>query len=63
VPPIAGASGAGVVRPAYGYMSLPQSAPPHEEQRLRWAMLEYARLEGFALRRVFVDSRDDDDGA
>src|SRR3954452_14216636 len=46
-------------RIAYGYASLERGAPPREEQRLRWGLLEYARLEGLDLRRVFVDVRDE----
>src|SRR4051794_41476623 len=49
-----------MARIAYGYVSLPEQSPGHLEQRLRWALFEYARLEGLDLRRVFVDSRDDD---
>ena len=47
-------------RVAYGYLSLPRTPKGDAETRLRWSLLEYARLEGLDLRRVFVDSRDDD---
>src|SRR4051812_16712691 len=43
----------------YGYLSLAADARRGEEQRLRWGLLEYARLEGLDLRRVFVDVRDE----
>src|SRR5690242_8412811 len=49
-----------MARSAFGYVSLPQQAPAHTEQRLRWSLLEYARLESLDLRRVFVDSCDED---
>jgi hypothetical protein len=42
---------------AYGYLSLPQGAPPEVEPRLRRQLLEYARLEGLDLRQTFVDDR------
>src|SRR5215212_4424896 len=46
-------------RLTYAYLSLPPGARGYAEQRLRWALLEYARLEGLDLRRVFVAVRDE----
>jgi hypothetical protein len=46
-------------RPAYGYISLAQDDRPDAETRLRWSLVECARLEGLQLRSVFVDHPDD----
>ena len=45
---------------AYGYLSVPRATSVDDEQRVRWSILEYGRIEGLDLQHLFVDRREDD---
>jgi hypothetical protein len=45
---------------AYGYLSVRRTTSADDEQRVRWSILEYGRIEGLELQHLFVDRREDD---